>query len=85
MVKKVINNGSFSTRFKIIASGKLKPITAIINANAVPIAAPFSISELIIGMMPAAFEYSGIPMITAIGTDHQVFAPKIVVSESLGI
>ena len=41
---------------RIIISGNDKAVTDIINAKAVPMGSPFSIRELTIGMIPAAFE-----------------------------
>ena len=52
-------------RLRIIASGRLKAVTAIINANAVPIAIPLAVSASTIGIIPAALEYIGIPSTTA--------------------
>ena len=59
---KVKINGSFNTFLRITISGSDKPITAIINARAVPSEAPFSISTETIGTIPAALEYKGIPI-----------------------
>jgi len=74
--KNVIIKGIFNTRFRITASGRLKPITDIMKARAVPTDAPFSINVPTIGTIPAAFEYRGMPMSTAAGTDHHAFSPK---------
>ena len=61
----------------MIASGNDNPITDIINASAVPSDAPFSIRTDTTGIMPAAFEYKGIPINTESGTDHQTDFPII--------
>ena len=68
-------NWIFSTFFRIIISGRERPITAIMNANAVPSDAPFSINTDTIGMIPAAFEYSGIPITTDNGTLYHADLP----------
>lgn len=72
---KVKIKGNFSTLRSIIISGKDSPMTAIIKARAVPNAAPFSMSAETIGMIPAAFEYKGIPMSTDNGTEYQTDSP----------
>jgi len=56
MPMKVNIKGSFKTFFKIIISGRESPITAIINARAVPRGTPFSMKTLTIGIIPAALE-----------------------------
>ncbi|OPZ15267.1 MAG: hypothetical protein BWZ05_02278 [Bacteroidetes bacterium ADurb.BinA245] len=50
-------------------------MVAIINDNAVPIAAPFSTSTATIGKMPAALEYRGMPIKVANGTAYQLLLP----------
>ncbi len=45
-----------STFLRIIISGKLKAVTAIMNASTVPTLMPFSISAKTIGIIPAALE-----------------------------
>gem|GEM_PF-1814444 len=67
--------GSFKTFRRIIISGSDNPITDIINANAVPNEAPFSIKTDSIGMIPAAFEYNGIPIKIDNGTAYQTSLP----------
>ena len=67
--------GIFNTFRRIIISGNDKAITDIINANAVPSEAPFSISTETIGMIPAALEYNGIPINTESGTAYQTSLP----------
>src|SRR5512135_2976303 len=59
----------------MIISGSERPITAIINASAVPSDAPFSIRTDTIGMIPAAFEYNGTPIITDNGTLYHADLP----------
>ena len=49
-------------------SGKDSATTDIIKASAVPTPTPFRISASTIGMVPTAFEYSGIPVTTATRT-----------------
>ena len=67
--------GSFNTFFKIIISGRDKPITDIMNAREVPNDAPFSISTDTIGTIPAALEYSGIPIKIDNGTEYHADLP----------
>ena len=52
----------------MIVSGSESAMTAIMKASTVPSAAPFSSSAWTTGMMPAAFEYIGMPSSTASGT-----------------
>ena len=54
--KNVTSNGILSTRFRITASGRLNPMTDIMNASAVPTEAPFSINVPTMGTIPAALE-----------------------------
>ena len=81
--KTAINCG-LSTRRKITISGRLNPTTAIMNANTVPSAAPFSINALTMGMIPAAFEYRGTPKSTAAGTLHHASLPRMPASALSG-
>jgi hypothetical protein len=46
----------FIARRKIRNSGKDNPVTAIMNARAVPMATPFSVRALTRGITPAALE-----------------------------
>ena len=64
-------NCHFRTFFRIIISGKDRPMTDIIKASAVPSVTPFSIKTLTMGMIPAAFEYRGMPTRIARGTEYQ--------------
>ena len=59
----------------MITSGVEMLITDIMKARTVPRAAPFSSSAWTIGMMPAAFEYIGMPIRTTTGTAHQTSLP----------
>jgi len=68
----------------MIISGNDNPITDIIKANAVPRAAPFSIKAETIGIIPAAFEYSGIPIRTERGTEYQADLPIKAARKSSG-
>ena len=70
MAIKVRIKGILSTLRRIIISGKDSAITDIINARAVPSEAPFSIKTETIGTIPAALEYSGIPIKTDNGTAY---------------
>ena len=54
--------------FKIIASGKLRAVTAIIKAKAVPKSIPLAVNTSTKGITPAALEYIGIPINTAAKT-----------------
>ena len=54
-----------------------KKMQPIMKASTVPRAAPFSSKASTTGMIPAAFEYIGIPINTATGTDHQALFPMI--------
>ena len=69
----IINSFSFITFFKMIASGKDRATTAIINARAVPIGTPFAINDCTTGITPAEFVYIGTPIITARGTAKGLF------------
>jgi hypothetical protein len=69
-IKMAINCG-FSTRRRMMASGRLKPTTDIMNAKTVPSDAPLSSRALTMGITPAALEYSGMPTSTEAGTLHQ--------------
>lgn len=51
---KVKISGSLSTLRRMIISGRDNPMTDIINARAVPSAAPFPMSAETMGTMPAA-------------------------------
>ena len=84
IVKYMEINFGFSTFLRMIPSGRDKPMTAIIKASTVPKAAPFPMSASKTGMMPAAFEYMGIPIKTATGTDHQAFFPMIFARKDSG-
>jgi hypothetical protein len=83
--KNVANNLGFKTLLKSIASGKLKPVTAIIKARAVPIATPALVSSLTRGITPAALEYSGTPMSTATNTAKGLFFPAYLARAPDGI
>ena len=81
---KVKIKGIFNTFLSITISGSDRPITAIINANAVPSDAPFSIKTETIGTIPAAFEYNGIPIIIDNGTEYQADFPISAAIKSSG-
>ena len=68
---------SVRTFLRMTASGNDSPMTAIMNASTVPIAAPLPSNACTIGIIPAAFEYIGTPIRTASGTDHQSCFPII--------
>ena len=63
------------TLFKIIASGKLKATTAIIKDSAVPNNIPLEVKTSIKGIIPAALEYIGIPIITPNNGAYQELPP----------
>ena len=65
------------TFLKITISGKDKAMTLIMNAKTVPRAAPLPSKASTTGMIPAALEYMGMPMMTERGTDHQDPLPMI--------
>ena len=67
----------------MIISGSESAVTDIMKASTVPSAAPLPINASTTGRMPAAFEYIGMPITTAAGTDHQASRPMIV-SQHLG-
>ena len=67
--------GNLSTLRRIIISGKDKPITDIMKANAVPSDAPFSIKTETMGIIPAALEYKGTPINTDKGMEYQADLP----------
>ena len=64
------------TFLSIVASGRDRPTTAIINDIAVPSATPFCTNASTSGMMPAALEYIGTASTTARGTVHHLPEPK---------
>ena len=70
--------------FRIKASGRLKAVTAIIKLSAVPSSIPLLVKTSISGIIPAAFEYIGIPIITAIGTAKGFPAPVYEAIKSVG-
>ena len=72
------------TFLRMIVSGSERAMTLIMKASTVPSAAPFSSSACTMGMMPAAFEYMGMPNSTASGTLHQVPAPMMPAMKSCG-
>lgn len=61
--------------FSISASGKLNAVTAIIKLSAVPKSIPLPVSTSTKGITPAALEYIGIPIITAIITANGLPSP----------
>lgn len=74
----------FNTFLRIIISGKDRAVTDIINAKAVPIGIPFSIKTATKGIIPAAFEYNGTPINTAMGTAKGLFGPAYFMRKSAG-
>ena len=76
---------TLKTLFKIIASGKLKATTAIIKESAVPSNIPFCVKTSTSGKIPAAFEYIGIPIITATIGAYQTSQPAYLLIKSAGI
>ena len=62
------------TRRSRIISGRDRATTAIMNARTVPIGMPLEYSTSTRGMIPAAFEYSGIPIATATRTPKGLLA-----------
>ena len=58
----------FNTFLRIIISGTDRAVTAIIKARAVPIGIPLSMNTATRGIIPAALEYKGTPINTAMGT-----------------
>ena len=81
---KIANNLGFKTFLSIIISGKDNAVTAIINAKAVPMGIPLSINTATNGIMPAALEYKGIPINTAMGTAKGLFGPAYCRRKSAG-
>ena len=75
MAIKMRISGIFSTLRKMIISDNERAITDIIDASEVPRAAPFSINTETIGTIPAALEYSGMPINTDNGTAYQTSFP----------
>ena len=73
--KNVRISGHLSTLRKITASGSERPMTDIMKASTVPSAAPLPSKACTTGMIPAALEYIGTPIITATGTDHHAPLP----------
>ena len=81
---KISTNFTFITVFRLINSGKDKPVTAILKVRAVPIQTPFSVKTLTRGIIPAVFEYKGIPISTANGTAYQLLPPAYCAIKSAG-
>jgi hypothetical protein len=65
----------FKTLRRIIISGSERAVTAIIKASTVPMAMPFSCRAATRGITPAALEYRGTPISTAIGTAKKLSFP----------
>ena len=84
MTAKIRISLTFITFRRMTISGSERPMTDIMNASAVPIAMPFAVSTCMIGIMPAAFEYSGMPISTAIGTASGLFGPAMLTRKSAG-
>ncbi len=72
------------TRRRMIISGRLSATTDIMKASTVPRATPLSIKTLTTGMIPAAFEYNGMPRMTASGTAQMVSLPSVSARKSSG-
>ncbi len=56
-------------------AGNDSAVTDIINAKAVPKDIPFSMKTATNGMIPAALEYKGTPINTAMGTANGLLGP----------
>ena len=63
------------TRFRMRNSGNESAVTAIMKANTVPSGTPFSNKTFTRGIIPAAFEYNGIPIKVANGTPYHLSSP----------
>jgi hypothetical protein len=74
----------FKTLLNNMLSGKLRPVTAIMKASAVPMLTPALVNSLTRGITPAALEYSGTPIITAINTAKGLFFPEYFANEPVG-
>ena len=74
----------FNTFRSIIISGTDSAVTAIIKARAVPIGIPLSINTATKGIIPAALEYNGTPISTAMGTAKGLPGPAYVRRKSEG-
>ena len=70
--KKIPISFQVITFFSIVASGKERPTTPIINASAVPIGTPLATNTSMTGTMPAALAYIGTANITESGTANQL-------------
>ena len=84
MPKKIARSLGFNTFLSIIISGNDSAVTAIIKAKAVPMGIPFSIKTATKGIIPAAFEYKGIPINTAMGTAKGLPGPAYLMRKSAG-
>ena len=69
--KKMPMSFMFITFLSMVASGKERPTTDIMNAKAVPNATPLATKTCTTGTMPAALAYIGTASTTAIGTAYQ--------------
>ena len=75
----------FTTFLSKIIDGNDSAVTAIMNANAVPIPTPLRTSASAIGSVPKISAYIGTPTSVASGTDHQLFWPIRALISSAGI
>ena len=82
-IKAIINLG-FNTLRRITISGNDKAITDIIKANTVASAAPLPSRASTIGIIPAALEYIGTPIIAAYGIDQPAPFPIMATIKSCG-
>ena len=80
----MVSNFHCITCFKSTNSGKLAAIVLMQKAMVVPNGNPFNNKLSITGITPVAFEYSGMPIKTAIGTDHHCPCPRFEVNQSFG-
>ena len=85
MATKIPNKLGLTTFPSIIIEGRESAVTAIINANTVPIPTPLDTSASAIGRVPKISAYIGIPTKVAMITENGLFAPKTVSTHDCGI
>ena len=82
--KKMPMSFMFITFLSMVASGKERPTTDIMNAKAVPNATPLATNTCTTGTMPAALAYIGTASTTANGTAYQCSPLKYASKNPLG-
>ena len=82
--KKIPMSFLFMTFLSMVASGKDRPTTDIMNAKAVPNATPLATKTCTTGTIPTALAYIGTASMTASGTAYQCSPLKCASKNPLG-